>query len=275
MNSVALQCEKIKEAADVILQRFPKPDVAVVLGSGLGALADCLKEPLSLSYTDIPHFPAPTIPGHSGKLICGKIGEKIVYAFSGRFQYYEGHDPWTVILPMRILGKIGCPAVILTNAAGGINETFSPGDLMMITDHINLTGYNPLRGDNCPEWGPRFPDMTQTYDKAYQELALSIAKEMGFSLQKGVYCGFSGPNFETPAEIRMLQILGGSAVGMSTVPEALAAHQQGIRIFAVSCISNMAAGITQQVLTHEEVFETSKRTEGRFTKFIEIFIQRM
>jgi len=275
MNDLNMQLERISEASEYITSRLPKPDVAIVLGSGLAALADSLTDQQIIDYEDIPHFPKTTVPGHSGKLICGKLDQKTVYAFSGRFHYYEGHDPWTVILPMRILGKIGCPAVILTNAAGGMDETFSPGDLMLITDHINFTGYNPLRGMNCDEWGPRFPDMTKAYDEEFKELARTSAKKLGIKLQEGVYCGLSGPNFETPAEIRMLRILGGSAAGMSTVPEILAARQENIRILAISCISNMAAGMTGQILTHEEVFETSKKAEANFSALIRKIIENM
>lgn len=270
-----VQLQRIQESADFIREHLPAAEVGIVLGSGVGPLVRILQEQQALDYADIPHFPTPTVAGHSGKLIWGKVDGRPVYAFSGRFHYYEGHDPETVILPMRVLHKLGAKAVILTNAAGGINTSFQPGDLMLIQDHINLTGYNPLRGMNSPEWGQRFPDMCYAYDREYGELLKTIAREQRVRLQQGVYCGLSGPNFETPAEIRMLRILGADAVGMSTVPEVLAANQMGLRILAVSCISNMAAGILNQALSHEEVNETSRRVEDEFSGLMAEFLRRM
>jgi purine-nucleoside phosphorylase len=268
--SEALQNELkiIEDSANVIAAALPQADIAIVLGSGLGALADTISDAKSISYADIPHFPQPTVFGHSGRLIFGRIGEKNVYVFSGRFHYYEGNDPHTVILPVRVLHKLGCQKLILTNAAGGINPSFSPGDLMLIRDHINFTGYNPLRGENADEWGPRFPDMTNMYDNEYQQIAKSVAAKLGITLQVGVYCGLSGPTFETPAEIKMFRLLGADAVGMSTVPEAIAACHMGMRLLALSCITNMAAGITKQPLTHEEVTETGKKAEEKFSSLI-------
>lgn len=269
------QQQRIQEGAEYISARLPKADTAIVLGSGAGALVRMIQEPQILDYQDIPHFPATTVPGHSGQLIWGKVQGRAIYALSGRFHYYEGHDPETVILPTRIMGKLGVKSLILTNASGGINTSFQAGDLMIINDHINLAGYNPLRGLHCPEWGQRFPDMCYAYDREYAELLREISREQGLTLQEGVYCGLSGPNFETPAEIRMLRILGADAVGMSTVPETLAAHQMGIRILAISCITNMAAGVLHQPLSHEEVNETSRRVEKKFSALLEEFIGRM
>lgn len=269
------QRKKIQESAAYIADHLPPAEVGVVLGSGIGPLVQMLEEPQSLDYTQIPHFPAPTVPGHNGKLVWGRVQGRTVYAFSGRFHYYEGHAPETVILPMRVLQRLGVGSVVLTNAAGGINTSFRPSDLMLITDHINLTGYNPLRGEHAPEWGQRFPDMCYAYDKEYGTLLLKIAQEMGILLHQGVYCGLAGPNFETPAEIRMLRILGADAVGMSTVPEVLAAHQMGLRILAVSCITNMAAGILEQPLSHEDVNVASQQAEQTFSALIEAFIKRM
>lgn len=275
MYDLNAEQKRIAEAAETIASRLPQAELAVVLGSGLAALADMLTERQTLAYTDIPHFPQPTVLGHGGKLLAGHVAGKTIYAFSGRFHYYEGHDPQTVILPMRVLHQLGCKTVILTNAAGGVNTDFNAGDLMLITDHINLTGYNPLRGANCDAWGPRFPDMTYAYDSALRELALAVAAEQGITLRQGVYCGLCGPSFETPAEIRMLRLLGADAVGMSTVPEALAAHQMGMRLLAVSCITNMAAGVLAQPLSHEEVFATGKRAEQRFSALMAEIIRRI
>jgi len=263
------------ETARYIADRLPLPQAAVVLGSGLGAFAASVPEPQILDYQDIPYFPQPTVPGHSGRLLAGSVGGKFIYVFSGRFHYYEGHDPWTVILPMRVLKALGCPVVILTNAAGGINRDFHPGDLMLITDHINFTGFNPLRGPHSDAWGQRFPDMSKAYDRQLGLLAGQVALDQGFQLRQGVYCGLAGPNFETPAEIRMLRGWGADAVGMSTVPEALAAHQAGLRVLGISCISNMAAGVTEQELTHAEVFAAAQRVEARFSALLSGLIAKM
>lgn len=260
--------QNVEEAAAYVAARLPQPEMAVVLGSGLGGLTKLLENAQELDYAQIPHFPPTTVAGHSGKLAAGRIAGKSVYMLSGRFHYYEGHDPHTVILPMRMLKQLGCKALILTNAAGGVNLEFKAGELMLITDHINLTGYNPLRGANSEDWGPRFPDMTHTYDPGLAALARNSAAKHGFTLREGVYCGLAGPSFETPAEIRMLRLLGADAVGMSTVPEALAAHQMGLRLLAISCVSNMAAGVTDEKLTHEMVFENSLRAEAQFMALI-------
>jgi purine-nucleoside phosphorylase len=265
----------INEAAEAISSALPRAELALVLGSGLGAFGERLTDAQSLAYTDIPFFPAPSIPGHSGRLIYGHIGSRGIYAFCGRFHYYEGHEPQTVILPVRVLHKLGCDKLILTNAAGGVNPAFMPGDLMLIRDHINLTGYNPLRGENAAEWGPRFPDMTRIYAPELRQLAKEVAAELGVSLQEGIYCGLSGPTFETPSEIRMLGLLGADAVGMSTVPEAIAAAQAGMSVLAISCITNLAAGISKQPLSHEEVMKTGRLVEEKFTSLIENIIQRM
>lgn len=265
----------IDEAAEAISSALPRAEMAIVLGSGLGAFGERLEDAQSLAYTDIPYFPPPTILGHSGRLIYGRINGRRVYAFSGRFHYYEGHDPHTVILPVRVLHKLGCDKLILTNAAGGVNAAFCPGDLMLIRDHINFTGYNPLRGENSADWGPRFPDMTRIYTPELRQLAKEAAAELAINLQEGVYCGLPGPTFETPAEIRMLGLLGADAVGMSTVPEAIAAAQAGINVLALSCITNLAAGISKQPLSHEEVMETGRLAEEQFTNLIETIIQRI
>ena len=260
--------ENVKEAAVYLVDKLPSPDVAIVLGSGLGRATSILSSAIEISYTKIPNFPNTTVAGHTGKLIAGEFSGKNIYIFSGRFHYYEGYEPEIVVLPMRVLHMLGCPTVILTNASGGINLDFTPGDLMLITDHINMTGYNPLRGRNFDELGPRFPDMTMAYTPELCDLAKNTAAELGISLQQGVYCGLAGPNFETPAEIRMLRLLGVDAVGMSTVPEVLAANHMGMKILGISCISNMAAGVSTKPLSHEEVFVTTKDVEKTFINLL-------
>ncbi len=262
------QKQRIHAAADYLAQHLPPARLAVVLGSGLGGLEDVFTDKQVVDYQDVPFFPPPTVPGHSGKVIFGRVAGQGVYLFSGRFHYYEGNDPATVILPMRVVAALGCDSVILTNAAGGVDPSFTAGDLMAITDHINFTGYNPLRGYNDEEWGPRFPDMSAAYDKDYIAAAQAVAQEMGFSLRLGVYGGFAGPNFETPAEIRMMHLLGVSAVGMSTVPEVIAARQAGLRVLAISCITNLAAGVKETPLSHEEVFAASKEAGPRFAALL-------
>ena len=275
MEDIMAEVEKVNRAADYLQARLPLADIAIVLGSGLAELANMLQDKIVVNYRDIPDFPQPTVLGHGGQLICGKVGGKTIYAFSGRFHYYEGHDPQTVVRHVRVMGALGCSTLILTNASGGVNTDFAAGDLMLITDHINLMGFNPLRGGNHEPWGLRFPDMSEAYDREYRELALQVAAEQGVTLRQGVYCGLAGPNYETPAEIRMLRTLGADAVGMSTVPETLAARHLGIRVLGISCVTNMAAGVLEQKLTHEEVFATGKRAEKRFSALLAEVIARM
>ena len=275
MDDINLEAAKVKRAADYLRSRLPQADMAVVLGSGLAELGNMLQDKTVVDYQDIPDFPKPTVMGHGGQLLCGKVGGKTIYAFSGRFHFYEGHEPWTVVRYVRVLGELGVPTLILTNASGGVNTSYSAGDLMLITDHINLMGFNPLRGANYDPWGLRFPDMSEAYDKEYRELALKVAADQGITLRQGVYCGLAGPNYETPAEIRMLRSLGADAVGMSTVPEALAARHMGIRVLGISCVTNMAAGVLDQKLTHEEVFATGKLAEKKFSALLAEIIERM
>ena len=275
MDDINLEAAKVKRAADYLRSRLPQADMAVVLGSGLAELGNMLQDKTVVDYQDIPDFPKPTVMGHGGQLLCGKVGGKTIYAFSGRFHFYEGHEPWTVVRYVRVLGELGVPTLILTNASGGVNTEYIAGDLMLITDHINLMGFNPLRGANYDPWGPRFPDMSEAYDKEYRELALKVAADQGITLRQGIYCGLAGPNYETPAEIRMLRSLGADAVGMSTVPEALAARHMGIRVLGISCVTNMAAGVLDQKLTHEEVFATGKLAEKKFSALLAEIIERM
>lgn len=256
------------EAANYLKEKgFEKPEIGLVLGSGLGGLADEITDKIEVPYSDIPHFPTSTVAGHKGQLVYGTLSGKTVIAMQGRFHFYEGYSIQEVTLPIRVMKLLGVHTVGLTNAAGGINESFSPGDLMLITDHINFTGQNPLIGPNNDELGPRFPDMSDTYDKEYNKIIKKQAQEAGVTLKEGVYMGFTGPNYETPAEIRMARTLGADAAGMSTVPEALIARHSGMRIFGISCISNLAAGM-QSNLNHEEVVEVTQKINEMFRTLI-------
>lgn len=248
----------------------PRIDVAVVLGSGLAGVADILPDAIKLPYDDIPGFPETTVPGHNGLLHLGTLPNGLnVAMMQGRFHAYEGHPMEKVVYPLRVLHLLGAETVILSNAAGGINPSFKGGDIMLIEDHINLTGNNPLVGPNLDELGPRFPDLSEVYDLRLRELAFRVAQEMGLPLQKGIYCGVTGPCYETPAEIRLMRTLGGDAVGMSTVPEAIAAAHMGMRTLGFSCISNPAAGvIAGQYLSHEDVLAMVEQSKEQFSELI-------
>jgi len=261
--------EKCKSAADYIRSRIDAtPRIAIILGSGLGPLADSLEQPVEIDYRDIPGFPETTVTGHAGKLICGMLGGKSVLAMKGRFHYYEGYDISQVVFHVRVLRLMGIDSLIVTNAAGGINTSFRPGDLMLITDHISFFAPSPLRGRNLDEFGPRFPDMCDAYDKDLIKFAEHIAEGIGIGLKKGVYAFAQGPMYETPAEIRALRVLGADAVGMSTVPEVITARHCGMKVLGISCITNMAAGILEQKLDHAEVMETAKRVEKDFIRLV-------
>jgi purine-nucleoside phosphorylase len=240
------------------------PDRAIILGSGLGALTERMSERQVINYTDIPGFPRPTVVGHRGELVLGKLNGVAVMALAGRFHYYEGHPLDTVVLPARVFARLGVKTLMITNAAGGVNTNFAAGDLMLITDHLNLTGKNPLMGDNLDEFGTRFPDMSYVYTPALQVLARRVAKKNGLTLREGVYAWMSGPSYETPAEVRMLRVLGADAVGMSTAPEAIAAAHSGMQVVGVSLITNMAAGVLNQALTHAEVTAAADEAAPRF-----------
>ncbi len=244
------------------------PKIALVLGSGLGALASYIEGKVEIPYAEIPGFPQTTVPGHAGTLLFGKLQGVPVVAMKGRFHHYEGYDMGTVVFPVRVFFRMGIRNLFLTNAAGGVNLSFIPGDLMAVTDHIGLWADSPLRGPNEDELGPRFPDVSKVYDPALVKLASEVAEQNGFQIREGVYSYCRGPAFETPAEIRALRVLGADAVGMSTVPEAVAARHMGMRVLAISCITNMAAGIFDQPLTHEEVMETGKMVEKRFSSLV-------
>lgn len=260
---------KAAESAEYIQKRLTtKPQIGIVLGSGLGPLVNEVKEQIEIDYGDIPNFPIPTVEGHAGKLIAGEIGGKPVLVMKGRFHFYEGYDISQVVFHIRVFKLLGISHILVTNAAGGVNRDFSPGDLMLITDHISFFAPSPLRGKNADEFGVRFPDMSEAYSKEMITMAEKTAGELGIKLQKGVYAFTQGPMYETPAEIRALRILGADAVGMSTVPEVIAARHAGMKVLGISCITNMAAGILEQPLSHEEVMETAKKVETRFVSLV-------
>lgn len=250
---------KIEEAADFIAGKMNQAEIGLILGSGLGGLVEQIQDAKTIPYQDIPHFPVSTVAGHGSRLVGGTIKDKNVIAMQGRFHYYEGYTLAEVTFPIRVMQKLGITTLIVTNAAGGLNPDFKPGDLMLITDHINFMGINPLRGKNYPELGPRFPDLTEAYDPALHQLARNTAQSLGIPLQEGVYVWIGGPSYETPAEVKMLQRLGGDAVGMSTVPEVIVANHSGMKVLGLSCITNVAAGLGHTKLDHREVVETAQQ----------------
>jgi purine-nucleoside phosphorylase len=252
-----------ESAARFLLTKSPlQPRVGIVLGSGLGAFADQLTQTVRIPYTEIPNFPHSTAIGHAGQMIIGQANDIPLAVMQGRVHLYEGYSAAQVAFPMRVLDRMGIRAVVITNAAGGINLEFKQGALVVITDHINLQGQNPLVGPNDERFGPRFPDMTETYYKPYREIALNAARKLGKSAQQGVYAALLGPSYETPAEIRYLRTIGADLVGMSTVAEVIAARHMGMKVLAISCVTNMAAGILDKPLNHEEVLETAHRVQG-------------
>lgn len=251
-----------------------EPDIALVLGSGLGGFADNIEVEAEVPYNEIPGFPISTVPGHAGKFIFGYLGDKKIVCMKGRVHYYEGYDITDVVLPARLMRMLGAKILFLTNAAGGLGEGFGAGDLMLITDHISIFAPNPLVGPNLDEFGPRFPDMSNVYKKDLQDVIRQVAQENNIDLKEGVYAQLTGPSFESPAEIRLLAKLGVSAVGMSTVNEAIAANHMGMRICGVSCISNLAAGLSDVPLSHEEVQEAADKAAPLFTKLVMESIKR-
>jgi purine-nucleoside phosphorylase len=256
---------ELQETVAAIKALTPEvPVVGLVLGSGLGAYADTFERRTVVPFDKLPHFPHSTVAGHSGNLVLGRAEGVAVAALQGRVHFYEGYSISQVVYPVRVLGRLGVRRLVVTNAAGGIDPAFRPGDLMLVTDHLNLMGTNPLIGPNPDELGVRFPDMSEAYDPRMREVALGVAGRLGITLRQGVYAGLTGPSYETPAEIRMLRGLGAHAVGMSTVPEVIAANHMGIRVLGLSCITNMAAGILQQKLTHQEVMDTTERVRETF-----------
>jgi purine-nucleoside phosphorylase len=271
--------DEVKEAADAIRARLTEvPQIAVVLGSGLGDFANSLGDALTFPYDQLPHWPASNVIGHEGKLVVGRVakaGGRTIAALAGRSHVYEGHDLRTVTFGIRALGLLGVKTLILTNAAGGVNTGFKQGALMVIDDHINLIGGNPLVGANDERFGPRFPDMTEVYSGRLRTIADRAARAMSLALPHGVYVALLGPSYETPAEIRYLRTIGADAVGMSTVPEAIAARHMGIEVLGISCITNMAAGVLPQPLNHDEVMETARRIRGQFIALLEGIIGQL
>lgn len=261
------------ETADYIKARIPDiPETVIVLGSGLGMLADELENKIIMDYEDIPHFPVSTVRGHAGKLIYGLLNYTPVLVMSGRFHYYEGYDISQVTFPVRAFAKLGIKNLLLTNAAGGINLNYVPGDLMLIKDHINFSGVSPLRGKNLDEFGPRFPDMSNVYDNDILMIVEDACAELGITVNEGVYAYLQGPNYETPTEIKALRTLGADAVGMSTVPEAIVARHCGLKVAAISCITNMAAGILPKPLSHDEVKETAEFASRKFVNLVKLTV---
>ena len=264
---------KIFAAAEFIRSRVSlKPTIGLVLGSGLGDYADTLEDAVRIPYAEIPDFPVPTIAGHAGALVFGKKCGREVVVMQGRIHYYEGLPQQEITLPIRVLAALGVKTLVLTNACGGVNLNYVPGDLMLISDHINFSGANPLIGKNLDAFGPRFPDMSDLYTASLRKAIKEKTQEAGIPLQEGVYAMYSGPNYETPAEIRMFRTLGADAVGMSTVPEALVAGHCGLQVVGVSCITNMAAGVLPVKLNHAEVTETANRVSKKFRQVVDLIL---
>jgi purine-nucleoside phosphorylase len=272
---------RAKQAADFVLARLAErpalgvPRLAVVLGSGLGDFAHDLKDPLIIPYETIPNYPRSTAIGHAGRMVIGKLGEVTVAAMQGRVHQYEGYTAKQAAFPVRVFGLMGLKAIILTNAAGGINKSYGQGALVLLSDHLNLQGANPLTGPNDERFGLRFHDMTEAYSKRYREIAHEEARRLNVELFEGVYAALSGPSYETPAEIRYLRIIGADLVGMSTVPEVIVARHMGINVLAISCVTNMAAGILDQPINHEEVLEVGARVRGKFLSLLTSVIPRI
>ncbi|MBN4062757.1 MAG: purine-nucleoside phosphorylase [Alkaliphilus sp.] len=261
--------EKIEQTSSYIQEILKdKPKVGLILGSGLGVLADEIDNPQIIPYSEIPHFPVSTVEGHAGELVCGTLKGKHVLAMKGRFHYYEGYTMEEVTFPVRVMKALGIGTVIVTNAAGGVNTEFEPGDLMIIEDHINFAFDNPLMGKNHSQLGKRFTDMSNAYNKDLIKVAEEVAELIRMKIRKGTYTFMSGPTYETPAEIKMIKFLGGDAVGMSTVPEVMVAVHSEMKVLGISCISNMAAGILDQPLNHEEVIETTQMVKAQFISYI-------
>jgi purine-nucleoside phosphorylase len=251
------------------------PKIAIVLGSGLGDFANDLKDSVAIPYAEIPHFPQSTAIGHAGQMVVGKLGNLTIAAMQGRVHQYEGYNVKQAAFPVRVFARLGLQAVILTNAAGGINATYGQGALVLLNDHINLQGTNPLSGPNDERFGLRFTDLTEAYDREFRQLALDEAKRLNIPLHQGVYAALAGPSYETPAEIRYLRTIGADLVGMSTVPEVIVARHMGIRVLAISCVTNMAAGLSGEIINHVEVLETGQRVRGIFLSLLTAVMPRI
>lgn len=275
--------QQINEAVAYMQSRMgtARPGIGLVLGSGLGDLAEEIENPVTIPYGDVPHFPVSTVEGHAGRFVIGTLEGKPVIAMQGRFHYYEGYPMRKVVFPIYVMQRLGVRTLVITNAAGGMNQAFQPGDLMLICDHINMTGDNPLIGTNEPELGVRFPDMSEAYCKSYRDLAHRLSSQIRgddgvpLELQEGVYCGISGPAYMTPAELKMLAKLGGDAVGMSTVAEVIAARHCGMKVLGISCITDMAIGEELEPLTHEQVMEVATRTKPKFIQLVRSFVKEV
>jgi purine-nucleoside phosphorylase len=268
--------EQAEEAAAFLRARCAQPpEVAIVLGSGLGDFAARPRQPLVFSYDALPHWPASTVIGHAGRLVFGELAGRQVAVLAGRAHLYEGRPAGEVVFATRVMGRLGVRTLVLTNAAGGINTAFAAGALMVIDDHINLLATNPLIGPNDERFGPRFPDMTEVYSSRLRAIADAASRETGVPVAHGVYAGVHGPSYETPAEIRYLRAIGADAVGMSTVPEAIAARHMGMEVLGISCITNMAAGVFPEPLRHEDVLETAARVRGSFMALLEAIVERL
>ncbi len=263
------EMERIDRAADYIREALGTAELGLVLGSGLGGYVEALQDARMAPYREIPGFPQSTVVGHAGEMWSGMLHGRRVLMMRGRFHAYEGHDLRDVTLPVRVMARLGIKTLILTNAAGAVNTDFHPGELMLISDFINLSGKNPLTGPNLEEFGPRFPDMSRAYDPSLCKLAREIAAREGIELREGVYAWMNGPTYETPAEVRMARILGSDAVGMSTVPETIVAVHSGMKVLGISCLTNMAAGILDAPLSHQEVMETGERVRGVFRRLLD------
>ncbi|TDL82492.1 purine-nucleoside phosphorylase [Peribacillus frigoritolerans] len=264
-----MNLQEIKQSAQFMKEKVKDlPEIGLILGSGLGVLADEIENAVKIPYEEIPDFPVSTVEGHAGQLVFGTLKGANVVAMQGRFHFYEGYDMKKVTFPVRVLKEMGVNTIIVTNAAGGVNESFEPGDLMIISDHINNMGTSPLIGPNDSDLGVRFPDMSQAYSRELRTLARNAASELGIKVQEGVYVGNTGPAYETPAEVRLARVLGGDAVGMSTVPEVIVANHAGMKVLGISCISNMAAGILDQPLSHDEVMETTEKVKANFLNLV-------
>jgi purine-nucleoside phosphorylase len=267
---------QVRDAVDFIRTKTAiEPEIGLILGSGLGELADEIQNPTVLDYRDIPYFPVSTVPGHAGRLVLGELEGKKVVAMQGRFHYYEGYSMQQVTFPVRVMKMLDVKTLVVTNACGGINRHFKPGDLMLIQDHLNLTGTNPLIGPNEEAFGPRFPDMSEPYSKALQEVAVRSAEAVGVELQKGVYAGISGPSFMTPAELIMLRNLGADALGMSTVPEVIVANHMEMDVLGIACVTDMAIGEELEPLTHEQVMRVARETKPKFIKLVKRILHDM
>jgi purine-nucleoside phosphorylase len=273
---MSMLLNRVEETVSYIQNKTgKKPETAIVLGSGLGQLADKLEDAVVIPYEELPHWKSSTAPGHNGRLLFGTLGGKEVVCMQGRLHYYEGYSMEDITYPVRVMAKLGVKNLLLSNAAGGINTDFAPGQLMLITDHINFLGRNPLMGPNEADFGVRFCDMSYAYHPELRRLALEAAQELGQNLAQGVYVATTGPSYETPAEIRMFRMWGASAVGMSTVPEVIVANHSGLRVMGISCITNMAAGVLDQPLTEEEVLETGAKSGAAFQALMTRIVEKL